>query len=86
MADELYGSGATTTLTGAILIIVSVVFFLSGMGLFRNGFYIFDETIDVLVAFFALLIGMVYIFTEAGKPGKPKFKVQAKEQKLELQK
>ena len=83
----LFTSGARATFVGVLLIIGAVIFLLSGLdviriGAMRSGQYIISSGADVLIAFALIAIGLAYLYSEVGKPGKPKYEVQLTEQTL----
>lgn len=84
---SLFTGGAKSTFIGVILIVIAVVFLLSGLdvirlGIMKTGQQIISQEADILIAFVLMVVGLGYIYSEAGKPGKPKFEVTLGEQKL----
>ncbi len=84
----LFTGGAKNIFTGVVLIIAAVIFLLSGldvirMGVLRAGQYLVSAEADIIISFVLLAIGLAYIYSEVGKPGKPKYEVSLKEQTLE---
>ena len=83
----LFSSGAKTTFIGVVLIVFAVIFLLSGLdvlriGILRSGQYLISGKVDVLIAFIMLAFGLAYIYSEVGKPGKPKYEVTLGEQTM----
>lgn len=83
----LFTSGARSTFIGVVLIVLAVVFLLSGLDIFRigvitKGQYFLSAQGDVIVSFILTIVGLAYIFSEAGKPGKPKYEVTLGEQTM----
>ncbi|MDP2973550.1 MAG: hypothetical protein Q8N60_00725 [Candidatus Diapherotrites archaeon] len=76
---QLFDADARYLFYGVILIVLSVVFLLSSLGVFRSGDYIIGEQADFLLAFFLIIVGCAMVFSAAGKPGKPSFSVKLKE-------
>ena len=84
---SLFDSGAKSTFLGVIFIVIAVVFLLSGLdiirlGIMKAGQQIVSREADILIAFVLMVVGLGYIYSEVGKPGKPKFEVILGEQKL----
>ena len=78
----LFTSGAHTVFYGVALIALALVFFLSGVGVFKSNIHIFGGTADTVMAFVLVIVGVALVYSEAGKPGKPKYEVTLGEQKL----
>jgi len=83
----LFTDSAKNTFIGVIFVIIAIVFLLSGLDVLRigwmgNRYFIISEQFDVLIAFALIVIGLGYIFSEVGKPGKPKYEVTLGEQTL----
>ena len=83
----LFTGGAKSTFIGVIFVVISIIFLLSGLdviriGIFSQGQYIFSSGADILIAFVLIVVGLGYIYSEVGKPGKPKYEVSLGEQKL----
>lgn len=76
---QLFDADARYLFYGVILVVLSVVFLLSSLGVFRSGYFIVGEKADFLVAFFFAIVGCAMVFSAAGKPGKPSFSVKLKE-------
>ncbi len=52
---------------GVALVALSVVFLLSGLGVFRvfgQTQFVTSQNTDILIAFFALAIGLAYVYSE----------------------
>ncbi len=76
---QLFDADARYIFYGVVLVVLSVVFLLSSLGVFRSGYYIVGEQADFLLAFFFIVVGCGMVFSAAGKPGKPKFDVNISE-------
>jgi len=76
---QLFDDDSRYLFYGVILIIFSVVFLLSSMGILKSSTHMIGEDMDILIAFLFMLIGAGMVFSAAGKPGKPKFDVAIKE-------
>jgi len=76
---QLFDADSRYLFYGIILIVLSVVFLLSSLGVFKSGYYIMGEQADFLLAFFLVILGCGMVFSAAGKPGKPSFSVKLKE-------
>jgi hypothetical protein len=69
----LFASEAKTTFVGIALVVIAVIFLLSGLdiirvGALRSGQYLVSSGADVVIAFILIAIGLAYVYSEAGKP------------------
>ncbi len=84
---SLFTGGAKSTFIGVIFVVIAVVFLLSGLdvirlGIMKAGQQIISREADILIAFVLMVVGLGYIYSEAGKPGKPKYEVVLGEQTM----
>ena len=79
----LFSSGAKTTFSGIVFVVIAVIFLLGGLGFLRDGDPILSFEWDIIIAFLTLALGLAYIYSEVGKPGKPKFEMEIKETTVE---
>ncbi|MBN1941495.1 MAG: hypothetical protein JW772_04920 [Candidatus Diapherotrites archaeon] len=78
----LFSDDSVVIFYGIIIVVMAVVFLLSSLGVFWKSTYIIDDRLDLVIAFILIVFGLALIFSQAGKPGKPKFEVSLGEQKF----
>ncbi len=76
---QLFDSDSRYLFYGIVLVVLSVVFLLSSLSVFKSGYHVVGEQADFLIAFFLIVVGCAMIFSAAGKPGKPSYTVKLKE-------
>jgi uncharacterized membrane protein YfcA len=62
-----FNESATKVFAGIALVIVAVIFLLSGTGLLYLGYAIFSDQLDIIFAFCLLALGLALIFSNVAK-------------------
>lgn len=63
----LFSDDSRTMFYGMILVVISIVFLLSSLGLFWKSTYIVDDKLDLIISFAFLVFGLAFVFSAAGK-------------------
>jgi len=63
----LYNEESRSIFYGIVLIVVSMIFLLSSLGVFWKSTYIIDDRLDLVIAFIFLLFGLAFVFSGSAK-------------------